>query len=68
LNFRLLHAGHLHDRALGREVALEADDAAPVGDRVAESAGHHVLVGRKVTSARFSAMVLPVTVMQSPCR
>ena len=66
---QVLHAGDLHDRALRREVALQADHAA--GRRRSAFAGRadHVLV-RSGTRRRFrfSAMVLPVTVMQSPCR
>ena len=37
------HAGDLHDRAFGREVALEADDAAGRGERLVGRA-HDVLV------------------------
>src|SRR3546814_13536276 len=42
----VLHAGHLHDGALGRQVAAQADDAA--GRREGARAGpHNILVGRQ---------------------
>src|SRR2546430_1611559 len=41
--FQLRHARDLHDRALGREIALQADHTASDGDRLVRRP-HHVLV------------------------
>src|SRR4029079_6111250 len=37
---QLLHAGHLHDRALRREIAFQANDAARLGDRLVGRTDH----------------------------
>ena len=62
--FRAVQAlsGHF-DRAA--HAYLFCDDHDVIGSEVGRTTGWS---GSKTTSARFSAMVLPVTVMQSPCR
>ena len=57
------HAGDLHDRPFGREVAPQPHDAAGRRDRLGRRDGPRP--DRRSTSpqARFSAIVRPVTVM-----
>src|SRR5205807_5322316 len=43
-DLQVLHAGDLHDRALGREVALEPDDAAGGRERFVRPPYHVLLV------------------------
>ena len=63
----LAHAGDLHDRALGREVALEPDDAAGRRDRRVDrdrSPGRRPRRGCRRAPRRC---VRPLAVMQSSC-
>ena len=57
----------LEDRTVGREAAVEDRDTAFVLERASMPGWTMSWSAGNVTSARFSAMVLPVTVMQSPC-
>ena len=61
-------AGDLGDRAVGAEVAAQDADVAGLFDRLFERLDDLLALARPWSSSRFSAIVLPVTVMQSPSR